>query len=294
MRRREFICQAAGTVAVSLAWPGLAAGQAAAPQTKLSGTTNRKLGKTGIECSLLGLGTGMRGWNGESDLTRKGRAAFMGMLEHVYGRGLTYFDLADMYGSHVYMRDAMKGPLDRDKVVILTKTVSREAELVRADLERFRKELDTDSIDIVLIHCLTEGDGPDWREKLRPCMDVLSEAKERGTIRAHGVSCHNLDALRLAAETEWVDVILSRINPFGVKMDGPVEEVAGVLRKAHDNGKGVLGMKIVGEGTLTDKIQESLRFVVGLGCVDAMPIGFLEPGEVDQVLDYIDALAATA
>ena len=285
MNRREFMkWTAGGAIAATVAAPAIAA-----PGTppKLTATTMRKLGNTGIECSLLGMGTGVKAWNGKSALTRKGHDAFVQLLEHAYARGIRYFDMADMYGAHPYMKEVMQGPVPRDTVTLLTKTVAREPDGVRSDIERFRKELDTDRLDIVLFHCMTKHG---WPEEMRGCMDVLEEAKAKGYIRAHGVSCHSVDALRRAAETEWVDVVLARINPFGVKMDGPPEEVAPVLQTASKNGKGVLGMKIVGEGKCRDRLRESLEFVLGLGCVDAMPIGFLEPAEVDSAIGHVESI----
>jgi predicted aldo/keto reductase-like oxidoreductase len=183
----------------------------------------------------------------------------------------------------------MKNGVKREDCMLLTKTASREPALIKADLERFRKELNTDYLDIVLLHCLTDAD---WTTKLQPCMDALEEAKSKGIVRAHGCSCHHLDALKLAAETPWVDVILSRINPFGVKMDGAPEDVAAVLQKAHANGKGVLGMKIAGEGEMKDRIPESLKFVLGLGCVDAMTIGCVENAEIDANITHFQNVAA--
>ena len=283
--RRDFMRRTAGALAVAAAVP--AAGETA--PAPLTATTIRPLGETGLACTLLGMGTGVKAGGGHSALTRKGEQAALELLEYAYAQGLRYFDLSDSYGSHPLMKQVLKGPVDRDKVTLLTKTQSREPALVRADIERFRKEIDTDRLDIVLLHCLTK---PDWPERLEGCLDVLADAKAKGVIRAHGVSCHNLDALKRAAETEWVDVILARINPFGIKMDGPPEEVAPVLQRAHATGKGVLGMKIVGEGQCKDKVAESLEYVMGLGCVDAMAIGFLAPAEVDSAIGHVRAIGA--
>ena len=283
--RRDFMRRTAGALAVAAAVP---AGGETAP-APLMATTVRPLGETGLACTLLGMGTGVKAGGGHSSLTRKGEQAALELLEYAYAQGLTYFDLSDSYGSHPLMKQVLQGPVDRDKVTLLTKTGSREPALVRADIERFRKEIDTDRLDIVLLHCLTT---PDWPERLEGCLDVLADAKAKGVIRAHGVSCHSLDALKRAAETDWVDVILARINPFGLKMDGPPEQVAPVLQKAHATGKGVLGMKIVGEGQCKDKVAESLEYVMGLGCVDAMAIGFLAPGEVDSAIGHVRAICA--
>jgi predicted aldo/keto reductase-like oxidoreductase len=283
INRRDFMRQTAGVVAAAtLAGPALGE-----PPAKLTATTLRPLGKTGIQCTLLGMGTGVKAWNGQSALTRKGDEAFYGLVRHAYASGIQYFDVADMYGSHAYMKKLMAdGEVERDKITLLTKTVAREPEAVRADIERFRKELGTDVLDILLFHCLNEAD---WPEKMAACMDVLEEAKQKGTIRAHGISSHSMDAHRRAVETPWVDVMMVRINPYGVKMDGKPEEVVPIIQQAHDAGKGVLGIKIAGEGQLSDKVAECIKFVIGLGTVDAMPIGFLEPAEIDSAIAHIAA-----
>lgn len=285
MNRRDFLrYSAAGAAAAGMLGPGVASGQA----TFAVAQAQRTLGKTGLACSRLGMGTGTKSWAGSSAQNREGRDAFVGLLEHAYQQGITYFDMADMYGAHDYMREAMKKSIDRDKVMLLTKTVSRQPEVLKADLERFRKELDTDGLDIVLLHCLTE---PGWTEQdnLKACMDVLADAKAKGLVKAHGVSCHNYGAMEAAAEHPWVDVMLARINPFGIKMDGTPDEVVKVLRTAKGNQKGILGMKIIGEGEAADRIPESLEFVLGLDCVDAMTIGFVREVEVADTMAKMEA-----
>lgn len=286
MNRRDFMRQATGMLtAAAVAGQGSAA---LGEGEKLTATTMRTLGKTGVQCTLLGMGTGVKAWNGQSALTRKGRDTCLAVMKHAYERGIRYFDLADMYGSHDFLRELLvQGPMERDKVTLLTKTNATEPAAAKTDLERFRKELDTDRLDVVLMHCMQRGD---WLETMQECMDVMEEAKQKGVVRAHGVSCHGLEALARAADSPWVDVVLARINPFGVKMDGPPEKVVPLLRRARENGKGILGMKIVGEGQLRDRLAESIRYVLGLGLVDAMPIGFLDPSEVDSAIAHIEAV----
>lgn len=285
INRRDFLISSAALAAGSVAAPA-----GARLNDAKMGKAARicKLGKTGLKSSMLGMGTGTKAWNFDSAQIRSGKDNFVRTLIHAYERGITYFDLADMYGSHAYMRRAMaEGNIPREKVMILTKTISREPEKVKADLDRFLQEAGTDYLDIVLLHCLTEGG---WETKLQGCMDVLSEAKSKGIIRAHGCSCHNLDAMKDAAKSPWVDIMLSRINPWQIKMDGTVEEVVAVLQTGHKNGKGMLGMKIAGEGEAVDRLPESLKFVMNLGCIDAFNIGFLSPQEVDDTIAKMEAV----
>lgn len=284
INRREFMKTSATAVAAGWAMAGLAGAEAAAPPC--CAATPRVLGKTGITTTWLGMGTGTKAWNGSSAQNRMGREYFINVLRHAYDRGLRYYDLADMYGSHDYMKEAMaQGKMDRDKLCLLTKTVAKDAAGVKADLERFRTELDTDKLDIVLLHCMTTGE---WTTELAPCMDVLEDAKAKGILRAHGVSCHNLDAMKVASTHPWTDLMLNRINPHGVKMDGTVDEVVAVLKTAHDNGKGMLGMKIYGEGELAEKGLECITFAKKLECIHAMTIGFVTVEDIDGTVDRFE------
>ncbi len=289
LNRRDFMRYSAAATAAAWSLRGVAQPEEV---SAVAATSKRTLGKTGIQTTLLGMGTGTKAWNKSSAQNRQGREAFVRALTHAYERGLRYYDLADQYGAHDYLKDAMReAGMPRQELMLLTKTNARKADAITRDLDRFRMEIDTDYLDIVLLHCMTDAN---WTEKMKPCMDALSEAKARGVIRAHGVSCHTLDALKAAAESPWVEVMLSRINPFGVKMDAATDEVLPVLRKACENGKGMLGMKIFGEGETADRADESLRFVLGLDCIHAITIGFLTPEEIDDAIRRIGTVGATA
>ncbi|SPE55174.1 Tat pathway signal sequence domain protein [Verrucomicrobia bacterium] len=247
------------------------------------------LGKTKLKFSRLCMGTGVRGGNRSSNQTRMGREKFESLLRGAHERGVRLFDMADLYGTHPYLLPALKG-IPRDDYSIVTKIWFHkggipEPERPDADVvvSRFLKELGTDYIDLVLVHCVSSGT---WPEEFRRQMDLMAKLKDKGVIRAHGVSCHSLEALAAAANEPWVDSVHTRINAFGMSMDGPPEKVAPILRKIHDAGKGVIGMKIIGEGRLRDdeaRRQESLRFVLNSGCVDVLNVGFERLEEIDDL-----------
>jgi aryl-alcohol dehydrogenase-like predicted oxidoreductase len=242
------------------------------------------LGKTGIRTSRLAMGTGTIGFGGASNQTRLGTSPFTRLLLDGYNdNGLRFFDSADSYGSHPYVAEALKH-IPRDKVVVLTKTDNRDAAGVRADLDRFRKELGVDYIDIVLIHCVTEGD---WTTRYRGVMDVLSEAKQKGVIRAHGVSCHSLPALKAAAASPWVEVDLVRLNPIGSHMDADPATVISVIKQMRAQGKGIIGMKILGQGDLRDKPAEAIRYALGTGVLDAFTIGAESQKEQNNLIQRV-------
>jgi len=245
------------------------------------------LGRTGIQTSRLAMGTGTVGSEHHSHQTALGVQGLAAVLLNGYDQGLRFFDAADSYGSHPHVAEALKH-VDRSKVTVLTKTFSRDADGVKADLDRFRRELGTDYLDIVLMHCVTE---PDWSTRYRPVMDVLSEAKQKGIIRAHGCSCHTIEALRAAAKSPWVEVDLARINPIGAYMDAEPETVVSVLREMRAAGKGIVGMKILGQGSLRNKQDEAFKYALGLDVLHAFTVGAESIREQNDVVRRIAAVA---
>lgn len=248
------------------------------------------LGPLKVPVTRLAVGTGTNGVGGSSNQTRKlGLGGLADLLVAACDRGVRFWDSADQYGTHPHLRHALRR-VARDKVVILTKTRASTAAEMRADLDRFRRELATDYIDILLLHCMIAGD---WPARMKPVMDVIAEARERGIVRTHGVSCHSLAALSAAASDPWTQVILARINPAGVAMDGPPEAVLPVLRKAKAAGKGVIGMKILGVGRLRSRADECLRYALTLDCVDCFTIGIESRQELDDLIARISRAGAS-
>ena len=285
--RRNFLGQSAAAVGAAAAGT-LLARAAEQPRPLKSAADQVTLGRTGLKLSLLGMGTGSVGVKHSSNQVKLGQEGFTKLVRYAYDKGITYFDTADQYGSHIFLREALRG-IPRDRLFIQSKTHARTVDQARADIERFREELGTDYLDTLLLHCMQTAT---WPTDFRPAMDALSEFKAKGWVKAVGTSCHGMDPLRTAVKTDWVDVDLARINPVGVKarMDGTPEEVVPCLRAMHDAGKGILGMKILGEGTFKTPEERlaSLRFVLGLGCVDAFVIGFEKPEQIDEVFQLIE------
>jgi len=253
-----------------------------------------KLGKSGVKTSFLGMGTGFSGYNRSSNITRAGVAE--GLIRQAYEKGVRFFDCADSYGTHPYTAAALKG-FSRESYTLSSKMwVSQggipEPERPGADIvvDRFRKELKTDFIDMVQIHCMTDAL---WTDKQKEQMDKLETLKAKKIIGAHGVSVHSLEAMEACVNDPWVDVVHVRINPFGESMDRKnVAEVTAVIQKLHDAGKGVIGMKLIGNGKFrndSDKIDESLRFVLGLGTVDSIIVGFELPEQIDNYIGRVEA-----
>lgn len=251
-----------------------------------------KLGKSGLKTTLLGMGTGFSGYNRSSSITRAGVAE--SLIRQAYEKGIRFFDCADTYGTHPYTAAALKA-FPRENYLLSSKIWVGQggiAEPERPDadvvVERFRKELNTDYLDLVQIHCMTDAH---WTDQHKKQMDILENLKAKKIIRAHGVSVHSLEAMEACVESPWVDVVHVRVNAFGEAMDRKdPAEVIPVIEKLHKAGKGVIGMKLIGNGKFRndpDKIDESLKYVLGLGTVDVIIVGFELPEQIDNYIGRI-------
>jgi len=285
MNRRHFLRSAAmGTVALH-SFPH----HVYANGAKKSASDRIKLGPRRIEVSRLAQGSGTDGVGGSSNQTRK--LGMQGLADHfraAFDNGITFWDSADQYGTHPHVRLALKDGVPREKVAILTKTTASTEKEMRAHLDRFRRELGTDYIDILLLHGMMDDD---WPRRKKGAMAAISEAQEKGIVRTHGTSCHTLGALKAAAKSPWVEVDLARINPAGTDayMDDDPATVIAVLKEMKAAGKGVIGMKILGAGILRNRVDESLQYALAQDCVDCFTIGTESRAEMQDLLTKIPA-----
>ena len=296
--RREFLkgtAALAGTVLLSSCSTG--------PLAKRTPTAVDQvtLGKTGLKLSRLGMGAGSNSGNVQRSL---GADGFNRLVRYAYDQGITYIDTADSYKTHTMVREAIKG-LPREKLFIQSKMPGVPEKPLEV-LDRYRQELGVEYIDSLLTHC---GTTENWDDERRRVLDALEEAKDKKIILAHGISCHSLPALTRAAELDWVDVNLVRINPQGAHIDTPAETWNATSDNSHlppvlkqikimrQNNHGVIGMKIIGNGDFTnpEDREKSIRFTMQSGLTDAVVIGFKSPAEIDEAIMRINnALAEIA
>jgi len=294
--RREFLkgtAALAGTVLLS----SCSTGPLAKKQTPTA-VDQVTLGKTGLKLSRLGIGTGSNSGSVQRGL---GADGFNRLIHYAYDQGITYIDTAESYRTHTMVREAING-LPREKLFIQSKMPGVPEKPLEV-LDRFRKELGVDYIDSLLTHC---GVTANWDDERRRVLDALEEAKDKKIILAHGISCHSLPALTRAAELDWVDVNLVRINPQGAHMDTPAETWDATSDQSHlppvlkqikvmrQNNHGVIGMKIIGNGDFTnpEDREKSIRFTMQSGLTDAVVIGFKSPAEIDEAIKRINSALA--
>jgi len=287
--RRDFLKSSLAAAVLSGAGAGKPAWAA-----KKSAPDFVPLGKSGVQVTRLAFGTGTFGGRIQHDLGQEGLTR---LVRHAYDSGIRFFETAEGYGGGMMpqmLGTALKG-LPRDSYRLMTKYGGRSTESPQARIDRFRKDLNSEYIDILLIHGVRS---PQWVEQNRPVQDAFSEAKQKKIILAHGASVHGLQGLATFPGNQWLDVALLRVNHAGVRMDtavlpedtnaiGDVDQVVAHARKLHAQGTGVLGMKLIGEGRFKkpEEREAAMKFVMNLGVVDAVTVGHASTAEVDESIE---------
>jgi 1-deoxyxylulose-5-phosphate synthase len=286
--RRDFLKSGLLTTALAATGSAIPAWGA-----KRSATDWVTLGNSGVKVTRLAFGTGTFGGRVQHEL---GQEQFTRLVRHAYDRGIRFFETAEAYSTPQMLSTALKG-IPRDSYRLMTKYSRRGDEDPMARIDGFRRDLNTDYFDILLIHCLRS---PNWPEETRRYQDAFDEAKSKKIILAHGVSIHGLQALAPVTGVKWLDVALLRINHAGVRMDTPetrdtealgdVSKVTAAANTLHQQGTGVLAMKLVGESQFTrpEQREAAMQFVMHLGAVDAVTIGYKSPAEIDEAMERMD------
>ena len=299
LNRRQFIRTSAALAGTALlsSWALSRVRAAIAQAGKRTAVDQVTLGKTGIKLSRLGFGTGTD--NGHAQ-TALGRDGFTKLIHYAYDQGITYIDTAQAYATFDWIGDAIKG-LPREKLFIQSKVPGKPDDVL-ATIDRHRKTFNTDYIDSLLVHCMTRDT---WTDQWKRVMDAFNEAKEKKWIRAKGVSCHSLPALRAATASDWTEVHLVRVNPQGSHTDGEVADWSGSIhhdispvmqeiKTTHAKGRGVIGMKIIGNGSFTDPVdrEKSIRFAMACKEIDAVVIGFTSTQQIDEAIGRMNRVLA--
>jgi aryl-alcohol dehydrogenase-like predicted oxidoreductase len=285
--RRDFLKTGVAATVLS----GMGGAALAAPVAKRGATEWVTLGKSNVKVTRLAFGTGTHGGRVQREL---GQEEFTRLVRYAYDRGIRFFETAESYpGMPEMLSIALKG-IPRDSYKLMTKYSTPASGDPAPKIDRFRKQLDTEYIDILLLHCLRP---PTWQADYRSLQDGFSEAKSKKIILSHGASVHGLPALRTMPGNEWLDIAMIRMNHNGTRMDtndqkdvpalGDVDEVVAHTKKVHAQGMGVISMKLCGEGRFTNAADRdaAMKFAMNLGCVDAVTIGFKNTAEIDDTIE---------
>lgn len=282
--RRSFLKTGLAATALTAVRPILGA------PPKRSATDLVTLGHSGVKVTRLAFGTGTFAGRVQREL---GQDEFTRLVRHAYDNGVRFFETAESYaGMPEMLGTALKG-IPRDSYMLMTKYTFRGDEPAQAKIDRFRKQMNSEYFDILLLHCVRN---PTWPEDLKRLQDNFSEFKEKKVILAKGASVHGLPALRQFPGNRWLDIAMIRMNHMGSHMDTPetrdvdqpgnVEEVVTHVKQVKGQGTGVISMKLVGEGSFKsgDDRQAALNFAFGVAGVDAVTIGYKNTAEIDEAI----------
>lgn len=248
-----------------------------------------------LSCTRIGLGTGVRAAFLHSNLTRMRKEEAIGICRFAYDHGIRLFDLADKYGTHPIVREALADK-PRSSYTLITKfpvpalgQVPGEPPIPASVIvERFLRELNTEYLDLIQLHKMID---PGWPGQHEFYMEELARLKERGLIRAHGITSHSLAATQAAARTPWVDSVQARLNTAGIHMDGTFDDNAAALAACHDAGQGVIMMKVFGRGAIRSPAERrrSLDAVLRLQSTDVLVVGFDRTAYITELLHNVEA-----
>jgi aryl-alcohol dehydrogenase-like predicted oxidoreductase len=254
------------------------------------------LGKSGVKVTRLAFGTGSLSGKVQRDL---GQDQFTRLVRHAYDRGIRFFETAESYGDmHKMLGVALKG-ISRDSYRLMSKVTTREGVNPQEKIDELRKLANTEYFDVMLLHWQHTST---WPTDTSRWQDGILEAESKKAVVSHGASVHGLPALRQIPGNKWLDVAMIRMNHKGTRMDaedyrtdglGSVSEVVTRVKQVHNEGMGVISMKLVGEGTFNhaDR-QAAMRFAFRNAGVDCVTVGYKNTAEIDEAVENLNLALA--
>ena len=278
---------------------GVIAGTGTFPVRAARGTATDwvTLGKSGVQVTRLALGTGTMSGQVQRDM---GQENFTRLVRHAYDRGIRFFETAETYGEmHKMLGIALKG-VPRDTYRLMSKVTTKPGVDPQEKIDELRKLANTEYFDIMLLHYQHVGT---WPTDTAQWQDGIAEAQVKKAVISRGASVHGLPALRQMPGNQWLQVAMIRMNHKGVKMDaedyatgglGNVNEVVQHAKTVHQQGMGVISMKLAGEGSFTNREdrQKAMKFAFNQAGVDSVTVGYKSIAEVDEAIENLNLALA--
>jgi predicted aldo/keto reductase-like oxidoreductase len=224
----------------------------------------RRLGRTGLETSVLGLG----GFH-QVEITQDIVSAVM---ERFLEAGGNYVETAVGYGkgaAESKIGTALRG--HRNRAILVSKTAARTAEDAHRELDGSLRRLQTDYLDILIFHCISDVQTLDVISGSGGAAEAFLAAQDQGLIRHIAVSTHwpkilpeAINRLPVEAIMVWVSY-LARCNYPEIERE--------VIPAARRKGLGVIGMKPVGDGYLYRSVRDAFTYALSRD-VDVLACGF--------------------
>lgn len=233
----------------------------------------RKLGKSEIEVSRLCFGS-LTMTKSQGNLSKEEAGK---LLAFAYKQGVNFIDTAELYDNYHLIREAFKY-VKREDLIITSKTYAYSKEGARESLSKYLKELGTDYADIFLLH---EQESEFTLKGHYEALEELWKLKEKGYIKAIGISTHKIRGVKAARDFKEIDVIhpMTNVEGLGI-LDGNIDEMMREIRLARQNGIGIYAMKVLGGGHLISKSEDAIKWAVEREEFDAIALGMQSNYEV--------------
>lgn len=235
----------------------------------------RLLGKTNMNIKRVGFG-GIPIQRITQDDTFK-------VIDELEKQGINFIDTARGYTvSEEYIGNALKGK--RDKFFIATKSMSRDYECMKNDIQISLSNLKTDCIDLYQIHNL-KSEEYDTIFDDNKAYRALLEAKNSGKIKHIGITSHSLETMQKVVEDDKFATIQF---PYNIVEDQADE----VFRKANERGIGVIVMKPLAGGALDDATL-AIKYILSKDYIDVAIPGMDSIEQVNQNVSVLEDLQLT-
>ncbi len=200
------------------------------------------------------------------------------IMAYAMEKGVVFFDTAQLYETYEYIKlAAKKSGIDP---IISTKSYAYDRPGAIQAFEEARSSLDRDVIDIFMMH---EQESRLTLRGHRQALEYYLEQKEKGNIRAVGVSTHNVEVVEAASQMAEIDVIHPIYNSSGIGInDGNSIDMKAAIEKANKAGKGIFSMKPLGCGNLIKDYSGSMEYVLGNKNIHSVATGMKSRCEVDM------------
>ncbi|NLJ67171.1 MAG: 4Fe-4S binding protein [Clostridiales bacterium] len=240
-----------------------------------------ELGKTGIKVSKLCFGSLTLGPLQKNLSVEEGAAVIRRAAE----MGVNFIDTADLYGTYPYIREILK---DFPDMVVSSKSYAYDIKTAEETLNRALAGISRDYIDCFLLH---EQEGPLTLKGHWEAIEYLSRCKNKGLVRAIGISTHHVAGVRAAAEIPEIDIIHPIINYRGVGIvDGDLEDMEQAISLAWSKGKGIYAMKALGGGHLIPDLQKAFDYILNFPYLHSVAVGMQMTEEVEINVDIFNGI----
>lgn len=232
-----------------------------------------ELGNTGIKVSQLCFG-GLTVGPLQANLSP---AEGGKVIEKAFELGVNFIDTAQLYKTYEHIKEGMKN-FNREDIIISSKSYAYDTKTARESIDDALKSLGTDYVDIFMLH---EQESEHTIRGHYEALEYYLRLKEKGIIRAVGLSTHAIAGVKAAVKYKEIDIIHPIVNVSGLGIsDGNVKEMITEMKNYKARGGGIFSMKPLGGGNLINRIDKSFNFILGLDCIDSIAVGMQTIDEV--------------